>query len=183
MCIRDRGNTMYKNTSERLEPVMKNFFELSALNIDNELVHFSKFKSNKAILVVNVASKCGYTAGNYTELGKFYDQHHKRGLEILAFPCNQFMKQEGNSEKEIKEFVCSTYQVKFPLFAKVDVNGHNTHEVYRYLRTKSPLYDERTGLSKQIPWNFSKFLVDSQGNVCKVYPPCLLYTSPSPRDS
>ena len=116
----------------------------------------------KVLLIVNTASKCGFTP-QYEGLENLYQEYADQGLEILAFPCNQFMGQEPGTNEEIKEFVTSHYGVNFQLFSKVDVNGPHTHEVYRFLRRNSPLYDKKKDQVQNIPWNFTKFLVDSEG--------------------
>lgn len=102
---------------------------------------------------------------------KMYDQLHSRGLEILAFPCNQFFSQENGSEAEIKKFVKENFNANFPIFSKVEVNGENTHPLFVYLRNNSELYDKQTGTSKVIPWNFAKFILNSKGQVIKFAPP------------
>ena len=94
---------------------------------------------------------------------RIHEDYADKGFEIFAFPCNQFMGQEPGTSEEIKEFVTSHYSVKFQLFSKVDVNGPHTHEVYRFLRRNSPLYDKKKDQVQNIPWNFTKFLVDSEG--------------------
>ena len=94
-----------------------------------------------------------------------------KGLEILAFPCNQFGKQEPGTAEEIKNFCVSKYSVKFPLFSKIDVNGPNTHDVYKFLRTNSNLFDHSKKVATPIQWNFHIFLVGDDGNVAKSYPP------------
>ena len=92
-------------------------------------------------------------------------------MEILAFPCNQFMGQEPGTNAEVKAFARELYGAEFPLFAKTDVNGVNTCEVYKYLRGNSELYDEKKKESKEIPWNFAKFLVNGQGKVVSYHNP------------
>jgi len=92
-------------------------------------------------------------------------------LEILAFPSNQFHSQESKCELDIKNFAKDTYSVEFPMFSKVDVNGPTTHEVYRYLRANSGLYDPKSQMIQEVPWNFTKFLVDSDGKILKYYGP------------
>ncbi len=101
-------------------------------------------------------------------LHKLYREH---GFEILAFPCNQFMGQEPGSNPEIKTFARELYGAEFPLFAKTDVNGENTCEIYKYLRNNSELYDPAKLQAKEIPWNFAKFFVNSQGKVVAYFPP------------
>ncbi|HZI82960.1 MAG TPA: glutathione peroxidase [Casimicrobiaceae bacterium] len=121
---------------------------------------------DKVMLIVNVASKCGFTP-QYKGLEALYEKLHARGLEVLGFPCNQFGAQEPGSEAEIAQFCELNYGVKFPLFAKIDVNGSNAAPLYQYLKKEKP------GLlgSEAIKWNFTKFLVDRKGNVVERYAP------------
>ena len=116
------------------------------------------------VLVVNTASKCGLTP-QYEGLQQLYDDYADQGLVVLGFPCDQFGHQEPGDEAEIKNFCSLNYDVKFPLFAKVDVNGSNAHPLYKYLKK------EAKGLlgSESIKWNFTKFLVDKDGNVVRRY--------------
>ena len=111
--------------------------------------------AGKVLLIVNVASKCGYTP-QYEGLEKLYEQHRAEGFEILAFPCDQFGGQEPGTESEIKTFCTTRYSVQFPMFSKIEVNGPNANALYTYLRKEEP-----------IKWNFTKFLVDREGNVVK----------------
>ena len=94
-----------------------------------------------------------------------YEELETEGLQILAFPCNQFMSQEPGTNEEIKAYAQDKFKARFPLFSKIDVNGDETHEVYKYLRRNSELWNEDKQTMQQIPWNFSKFLVDSDGKV------------------
>ena len=120
----------------------------------------------KTLLVVNVASKCGFTP-QYKGLQALYEQYKDKGFTILGFPCNQFGHQEPGDEEEIQNFCSSTYQVTFPLFAKVNVNGGDTHPLFKHLKS------EQKGLlgSESIKWNFTKFLVGPDGSVLKRYAP------------
>jgi glutathione peroxidase len=120
----------------------------------------------KVLLIVNVASRCGFTP-QYTGLEALYRKYRERGFEVLGFPCNQFGSQEPGTEAEIGQFCSTTYDVSFPLFAKVDVNGDNAHPLYRHLKGEKP------GVlgTEAIKWNFTKFLVDRDGNVVKRYAP------------
>jgi glutathione peroxidase len=120
----------------------------------------------KVMLIVNVASKCGFTP-QYEGLEGLYRRLHERGFVVLGFPCDQFGHQEPGDEAEIARFCSTTYDVTFPLFAKVEVNGEGTHPLYRYLK------HEAKGLlgSEAIKWNFTKFLVDREGNVVRRYAP------------
>ena len=118
----------------------------------------------KTLLIVNVASKCGFTP-QYKGLEAMYRKHRDHGLVILGFPCDQFGHQEPGNENEIQSFCSTTYDVTFPMFAKVEVNGDNAHPLYKHLKSESP------GVlgSEGIKWNFTKFLVDKNGAVVKRY--------------
>jgi glutathione peroxidase len=126
-------------------------------------------KDKKAVLIVNVASACGYTDGNYRQLMELYNSYKDKGLEILAFPCNQFGKQESKCELDIKSFAKDKFSVTFPMFSKIEVNGENTHPLYAYLRSRAFESIDNNGF-KYIPWNFSKFLIDSDGKQVNFYP-------------
>lgn len=143
--------------------------EIKLKDIENKPIDPSSYL-NKVLLVTNVASNCGFTAGNYKELVTLYEKFAGRDFEILAFPCNQFGGQEPGSNQQIKDFT-KKYGVSFPITEKVDVNGPKTHPFFTYLKEKGP-----SGfLGKDAKWNFEKFLVDRQGNVVKRY---LSTTSP-----
>ncbi|WP_396957078.1 glutathione peroxidase [Nitrosomonas sp.] len=120
----------------------------------------------KILLIVNTASKCGFTP-QYQGLEDLYRRYKDRGFVVLAFPCNQFGHQEPGSESEIQQFCTTRYDVSFPVFAKIEVNGANAHPFYRYLK------DEKPGVlgTKAIKWNFTKFLVDRSGHVVRRYAP------------
>ena len=121
----------------------------------------------KATLVVNVASKCGFTP-QYAGLEALYRQYKERGLSVLGFPCDQWSgHQEPGDSQEIRNFCSLNYEVTFPLFAKIDVNGANTHPVYQQLKAQAP------GIfgSRKVKWNFTKFLIDANGNVVKRFAP------------
>lgn len=133
------GALFFKNKKENIASSATNFFELSAKSIDFENVDMSRYKEKKCIIVVNVATKWGLTKENYTQLTRLHNEYKEKGLEILGFPCNQFMGQEPGNEAQIKEYVHSTYNATFPLFAKVEVNGPHTHPVYAFLRNHSSL--------------------------------------------
>ena len=115
----------------------------------------------KALLIVNVASKCGYTP-QYKGLESLYRRHKDKGFFVLGFPCDQFGHQEPGDAKEIRQFCTLNYDVTFPLFAKIEVNGPGAHPLYQHLKAqqKEP---------QDIKWNFAKFLVDKQGKVLKSY--------------
>ena len=125
-----------------------------------------KDKLGKVLLVVNTASKCGFTP-QYDGLEKLYDQYKDRGFEVLGFPCNQFGAQEPGNSDEIAEFCKLNFGVTFPLMEKVDVNGDQASPLFDWMKGEAP------GLmgSKSIKWNFTKFLIDRQGNVVKRYAP------------
>jgi glutathione peroxidase len=140
-------------------------YSFGVKNIDGKETPLSQYKG-KAILVVNVASQCGFTP-QYTGLEALYNKYHEKGLEILAFPCNQFGSQEPGNEEEIKNFCELNYHVTFPLFAKIDVNGSDTHPLYQFLKS------EEKGIfgTEAIKWNFTKFLIDREGKVLKRFAP------------
>jgi len=118
----------------------------------------------RVMLIVNVARKCGFTS-QYAGLESLYKEYKDRGLVVLGFPCNQFLKQEPGSDAEIRQFCSLKYNVTFPMFAKVEVNGRNAHILYQYLKA------EKRGMlwTRSIKWNFTKFLVDRLGNVVSRY--------------
>ena len=142
---------------------MKHFYDFSAKKIDGTNIPMSTYK-NKVVLVVNVASKCGYTP-QYEGLEKLYKSYHEQGLEILGFPCNQFKNQEPGTAKEIQNFCKVNFGVTFPLFSKIDVNGDNADPLYVYLKKQAPGF---LG-TESIKWNFTKFLIDRKGNVITRY--------------
>ena len=136
-----------------------NFHQFSIASLDEqETINMANFKGKK-ILVVNVASKCGYTP-QYTGLQKLYEEYGDQ-LVIIGFPCNQFGKQEPGTKEEIAEFCEKNYGVTFPISTKVDVKGSNQHPIYQWLTSK-----EKNGLGDySVQWNFSKFLIDEEGNL------------------
>ncbi|KAF8027507.1 hypothetical protein BT93_E0414 [Corymbia citriodora subsp. variegata] len=128
-------------------------------------VDLSTYKG-KVLLIVNVASQCGLTNSNYTELSQIYEKYKNEGLEILAFPCNQFGAQEPGTNEEIVQFACTRFKAEYPIFNKVDVNGENAAPLYKFLKSsKGGLFGDN------IKWNFSKFLIDKEGNVVDRYAP------------
>lgn len=118
----------------------------------------------KTVLVVNTASKCGFTP-QYEGLESLYKKYRERGLEIIGFPCDQFAHQEPGNDSDIASFCSLTYGVTFPLMSKVKVNGTGTHPVFEFLKKRSP------GLFKSVKWNFTKFLVSSDGVTVRRYAP------------
>ena len=121
--------------------------------------------AGKTVLIVNVASKCGFTP-QYAGLEELHRKYKDRGFEILAFPCNQFGAQEPGNADEIQNFCTLNYDVTFPLFAKIDVNGSNADPLFEHLRAQ-----KRGLMGDRIKWNFTKFLVDPNGNVVQRYAP------------
>jgi glutathione peroxidase len=144
---------------------MPGIYDLTVKDIRGKSVRLDAYKG-KALLIVNTASKCGFTP-QYKGLEELYRKLHGRGLEILGFPCNQFGAQEPGAETEIASFCEVNYGVTFPLFAKIDVNGDDAAPLYQYLKRAKP------GLlgSEAIKWNFTKFLVDRKGNVVERFAP------------
>ncbi|MGH4050799.1 MAG: glutathione peroxidase [Clostridium sp.] len=140
------------------------FYDFSAKEMDGKDIKMETYKG-KVVLVVNTASKCGLTP-QFAGLEELYEEYNEKGLEILGFPCNQFAKQDSGSNEEINNFCLLNYGVSFTMFEKIEVNGSNAHPLYKYLKS------EAKGLiSKEIKWNFTKFLIDSAGNVIKRYGP------------
>ena len=136
--------------------------DFSATSIDGIERQLVDYKG-KVILVVNTASQCGLT-GQYKGLEKLYETYAGRGLVVLGFPCDQFGHQEPGGEEEIATFCERNFGVTFPLFAKIDVNGPDAHPLYQWLRS------EQSGLvGNKIRWNFTKFLIDTDGKVVKRY--------------
>src|SRR5258706_11399082 len=144
---------------------MASIYDYSAKTLEGKTVSLSDFKGS-AMLIVNTASKCGFTP-QYAGLESLYEKLSGKGLTILGFPCNQFGQQEPGSEEEIGAFCRMNYGVSFPMFAKIDVNGPNAHPLYDYLKREQP------GIlgSKNIKWNFTKFLVDRNGKVVDRFAP------------
>jgi glutathione peroxidase len=122
----------------------------------------------EALLVVNVASRCGLTP-QYSGLERLYEQYHDRGFSVLGFPCNQFLEQEPGTPEEIAEFCSTTYGVTFPLFEKIEVNGPGRHPIYGVLTQAA----DAEGHSGDIRWNFEKFLVSADGEVIGRFAPQL----------
>ncbi len=134
-------------------------YEIPVTAIDGTATTMESHRG-KVLLVVNVASKCGFT-GQYAGLEELYRAYKDRGLVILGFPCNQFMAQEPGNAEEIKSFCEQKFAVTFPMFAKVDVNGSDTHPLYEHLKSAA----RGTLGTLGIKWNFTKFLVDRNGAV------------------
>jgi len=144
----------------------ESLYDFKYVDIDGHEQSMEKYRGH-VLIVVNVASKCGFTCVNYQQLTELYDKYaESEGLRILAFPCNQFGGQEPLGENEIKEFV-KEYNVRYDMASKVDVNGGKTHPLWGFLK------DKQRGIlgTTLVKWNFTKFLVDKQGNVVKRYAP------------
>jgi len=142
-----------------------NLYEFSVTTIDGQVGTMETYRG-QVLLIVNVASKCGFT-GQYAGLEKLYRRYRQQGFTILGFPCDQFAHQEPGSEADIKRFCSLTYDVTFPLFAKIEVNGTGAHPLFNYLKKAQP------GLfgSEAIKWNFTKFLVNREGQVLQRFAP------------
>jgi glutathione peroxidase len=140
---------------------MKTIYDIKVKTINGEETTLEQYKGN-VMLIVNVASKCGYTP-QYDGLETLYKKYKDEGLVVLGFPCNQFGSQEPGSEAEIQNFCRVNFGVTFPMFSKINVNGEETHPLYQYLKSEQP------GIlgTEAIKWNFTKFLVDKEGNVVK----------------
>jgi glutathione peroxidase len=138
-------------------------YPFKAKTIGGKEIPLSDYQG-RALLIVNVASKCGFTP-QYEGLEKLYEKYKDRGFDVLGFPCNQFGSQEPGSEAEIKSFCDLNFGVKFPLFAKIEVNGPGAHPLYKYLTSEKP------GIlgTEAIKWNFTKFLIDKKGEPVKRY--------------
>ena len=144
---------------------MTTVMDFSAVLANGEPQDLNDYQG-KVLLIVNTASKCGFTP-QYTGLESLHQTYGERGFSVLAFPCNQFGGQEPGSEEEIQSFCDLNYQTSFPLFSKIEVNGADSHPLYAHLKEQAP------GVlgSKRIKWNFTKFLVNQEGEVVKRYAP------------
>ena len=161
-------------------------YDIKIKNRNGEEISLEKYKG-KTLIIVNTATGCGFTP-QYEGLEKLYEEYNKKGLEILDFPCNQFGHQAPGTDDEIHEFCTAKYQTQFDQLAKIEVNGENEHPLYTYLKKQQPK-EEVQGLKNKmamkaiekisttanhpedIKWNFTKFLVDKNGNVVKRYDP------------
>ncbi|WP_282938391.1 glutathione peroxidase [Paenibacillus sp. RC67] len=165
-------------------------YHISAETLQGQEIQLEQYKG-KVLLIVNTASKCGFTP-QYTDLQKLHERYSAQGLEILGFPCNQFNEQEPGSSEEVQSFCQINYGVQFQLFEKTDVRGHDAHPVFRYLTEQAPfegfdlsnasgrllhafLQEKQPELlvGDEIKWNFTKFLVDRNGNVVGRFEPAV----------
>jgi glutathione peroxidase len=143
----------------------QSLFDIQVETITGERTSMGDYQG-KVLLIVNTASKCGFTP-QFEGLQKLYETFHDQGLEVLGFPCNQFMSQDPGNNDEISQFCALNYGVGFPMFAKLQVNGPEAHPLYQFLKHRAK------GLmgSERVKWNFTKFLVNREGEVVKRYPP------------
>ena len=142
----------------------QNFYDFKALNMQNKEVSMSDYKG-KVVLVVNTASKCGFTP-QFAGLEELYKKYKDQGLVILGFPCNQFGNQDPGTDEEIQSFCQVNYGVTFPMFSKIDVNGKNAHPIYKYLKNSLS-----GAITDDIKWNFTKFLIGKDGKVLNRFAP------------
>jgi len=143
---------------------MKTIYDYKAKSLQGKEVALDEFKG-KVVVVVNTASKCGFTP-QYAGLEQLYEKYKDQGLVVLGFPCNQFGNQEPGGAKEIQEGCLVNYGVSFRMFEKIDVNGEKEHPLYTFLKEKQPGI-----LGSKIKWNFTKFLIDKNGNPVKRFAP------------
>ena len=144
---------------------MSSIYDFTAKTIDGDEQKLGAYRG-KTMLIVNVASKCGFTP-QYTGLEALYRKYKDRGLNVLGFPCDQFGHQEPGDAQEIRNFCSLNYEVSFPLFAKIEVNGPNAHPLYQELKKEAPGF---LGIQK-VKWNFTKFLINGDQQVVKRYAP------------
>ncbi len=143
----------------------QNFHDFTVEDIDGKTFEFSKLKGKK-VLVVNVASKCGYTP-QYEDLQKLYETYGGDKFEIIGFPANNFLKQEPGTNDEIKTFCSTNYGVTFPIMSKISVKGDDMHPVYKWLTSK----DLNLVENSEVSWNFQKYLIDENGKLIAVFSP------------
>ena len=141
-----------------------NFYDFEAESLNGQKRAMAEFK-DKVVVVVNTASKCGLTP-QFEGLEELNKKYKDEGLVIIGFPCNQFAKQEPGEAGEIQEFCQLNYGVSFPMFSKIDVNGENAHPLYKYLKSKKGGW-----FGSSIKWNFTKFVIDKNGNPVKRFAP------------
>tara|TARA_B100000029_G_scaffold389917_1_gene386593 strand:+ start:83 stop:583 length:501 start_codon:yes stop_codon:yes gene_type:complete len=144
---------------------IKSIYKFSCKNLNGEEISLSQY-SGKVLLIVNTASKCGFTP-QYKGLQELYNEYSSQGFEVLAFPCNQFGGQEPGTKEEISEFCNLNYNITFPLFSKIEVKGPSADPLFKFLTSSKP------GLlgTEKIKWNFTKFLIDQNGLTVKRYSP------------
>ena len=144
--------------------MIESIYSIAVKTITGKEIQLSEYQG-KVLLIVNTASKCGFTP-QFESLQKLYDKYFDKGFSVLGFPCNQFGEQDPGSDAEIQSFCSLNYGVTFPMFSKIEVNGANAHPLFKFLKSRSSGF-----LFKNIKWNFTKFLIDRQGNVVKRFSP------------
>jgi glutathione peroxidase len=160
-----KGGQMDHYIKLKEQNTAKTIYGFTMNDIDGNPVNLAKYKG-KVVLIVNVASKCGYTP-QYEGMETFYKQYKEKGVEILAFPANNFMSQEPGSDAEIKEFCSKNYGVTFPVFSKISVKGSDMDPLYKFLTSK-----EQNGLmDAPVKWNFQKYLIDREGRLVTFFDP------------
>lgn len=141
-----------------------NIYEIKVKDLEGNIISLENYK-NKVLLIVNTATGCGFTP-QYVGLEKIYEKYNEKGFEILDFPCNQFANQAPGTNTEINDFCITKFGIRFKQFSKIDVNGKNTSDLYKYLK------ENKKGLfGGTIKWNFTKFLVDKEGQVVQRFAP------------
>lgn len=156
--------TVVKGSSDEVEKY-KSFHDFKAINIDGDTFDFAKLEGKK-VLVVNTASKCGFTP-QYKELEDLYQLYKDRNFVIIAFPANNFLKQEPGTNEEIKEFCEMNYKITFPIMSKISVKGSDIDPIYKWLTNKN----ENGVMNAPVKWNFQKFMIDENGKLVGVLPP------------
>lgn len=154
-----RGRPTSVGEASTKEKEVKSIYDFALKDINGKEVKLDQYRG-KVALIVNTASKCGYTP-QYEGLQKIYDQHKDQGFIVLGFPANNFKGQEPGTDEEIKEFCSLRYNVTFPMFAKISVGGEDKHPLYKYLTEK----ETNPQFAGEIKWNFNKFLVDKNGRI------------------
>jgi glutathione peroxidase len=157
-------STIYSQNSENMS-----FYNLTAITIDGKEISMSEF-TGKKIMIVNVASKCGYTP-QYEELQQLYNTYKDKNFIIIGFPSNDFLSQEPGTDEEIKTFCTTNYGVTFQMMSKIAVKGDDIHPIYQWLTDKK----QNGAFESKVKWNFQKYLIDENGNLIEV-----LYSSESP---
>jgi glutathione peroxidase len=158
-----RNRTTFAKSEEY--KVAKSIYDIKVKTIDGAEQTLETYRG-KVLLIVNVASRCGFTP-QYSGLENLWKEYRNKGLVVLGFPCNQFGAQEPASDAEIKSFCSTTYDVTFPMFSKVDVNGEAAHELFKFLRAAAP----GAGETDAIRWNFGKFVVSKDGTTVTRFAP------------
>ncbi len=162
LSVKKNGESEKNANQVALNSTTQTFYDFSALNMQGKEIKLSDYKG-KIVLVVNTASKCGFTP-QFAGLEELYKKYSSRGFVVLGFPSNQFANQDPGSNEEILEFCQANYGVTFPMFEKIDVNGENAHPVYTYLKNSVPNAEP-----EKIKWNFTKFLIGKDGKTLKRY--------------